>query len=125
MKLFELETTEQKTAPIVYVDMDGVLADMWGEVARHHGVSNWRRARKKQRVEQIAKQPGFFENLKPLKNAGQLLQNILNTVGKYSILSSPLMSRVEQSSDEKLKWLEKYLPKHPPESIIFDHQKEK
>lgn len=55
MKLFELESVEQKNPPIVYVDMDGVLADMFGQVAKHHGVSHWRKARKVGKVEQVAK----------------------------------------------------------------------
>lgn len=125
MKLFELETNEQKPVPVVYVDMDGVLADMWGEVARHHGVSNWRKARKKQKVDQVAKNPGFFRKLPALPNAGKLIHGVLKAVGKYSILSSPMMSRVEQSSQEKSEWLTHHLRKNPPQSIVFDHNKEK
>ena len=124
MKFFELEN-KTKSRPIVYVDMDGVLADMFGEVARHHGVDNWRKARKKQKIDKIAKQPGFFRNLPPLPGAGKLINTVLKFVGRFSILSSPLMSNVDQSSKEKAVWLQHHLRKHPPQSIIFDHQKEK
>jgi 5'(3')-deoxyribonucleotidase len=126
MKLFELESVGQTNRPVVYVDMDGVLADMFGQVAKHHGVSHWRKARKdKSRLEQIAKNPGFFKSLRPLENAGLLLRGILKAVGKYSILSAPLQSRVEQSSAEKTEWLHRHLQKNPPESVVFDKNKER
>lgn len=124
MKFFELEN-KTKSRPIVYVDMDGVLADMFGEVARHHGVDNWRKARKKQKIDKIAKRTGFFRNLPPLPGAGKLINAVLKAVGKFSILSSPLMSNVDQSSEEKADWLQHHLRQKPPQSIIFDHQKEK
>jgi 5'(3')-deoxyribonucleotidase len=125
MKLFELESVEQKNPPIVYVDMDGVLADMFGQVAKHHGVTHWRKARKVGKVEQVAKHPGFFSRLRPLPEAGRIIMGVLKAAGEYSILSSPLMSRVEQSSAEKAEWLQRHLKKHPPTSILFDHNKEK
>ena len=124
MKLFELENS-YPARPVVYVDMDGVLADMWGQVARHHGVSHWRKARKKQRVEQIAKQPGFFKKLPALPNAARLIRSVLKAVGKYSILSSPMQSRVDQSSEEKTLWLQHHLKHNAPTAIIYDHNKEK
>lgn len=106
--------------------MDGVLADMFGEVARREGVEHWRKARKiKDRVDQVAKDPGFFEELPPLPNAGKLVKGVANIAGSFSILSSPLMSRVEQSSEEKAEWVKRYLSKYPVDSVLFDHHKEK
>ena len=125
VKLFELENS-YPARPVVYVDMDGVLADMWGEVARHHGVDHWRKARKTQkRIEQVAKNPGFFRRLPVLPNAARLIRSVLKTVGEYSILSSPMQSRVEQSSGEKTAWLQHHLKRNAPTAIIFDHNKEK
>lgn len=125
MKSTELDTHYQNQ-PIVYVDLDGTLADMFGEIARREGVDHWRKARKaKDLVDQVAKDPGFFAELKPLPNAGKLVHGIMKLAGKFSILSSPLMSEVERSSKEKADWIHRYLKKFPVDSMIFDHQKEK
>ena len=124
MKSFELESAH-KNAPVVYVDMDNTLADFFGEVARREGVNHWRRARKvKDRIAQVARQPGFFASLQPLPNAGKLIHGILQLAGKYCILSAPLQREIEQSAEEKSDWLEHHLRRHPPEQIIFAVQKE-
>jgi len=125
MKAFEVASTH-KTKPIVYIDMDGVLADFFGEVAREHKVGYWREIhRKKLGIDQIAQQQGFFENLPPMPHAALLIAGVITLAGNYSILSSPLMSNVEQSSDEKAEWLRDHLSDHQPQAIIFDHEKYK
>ena len=118
---------QQKTKPVVYVDMDGVLADFFGEVAKEHDVEYWREIHRKNiGIDQVAQEPGFFEMLPKLPNAGRLMSGILKLANdRYSILSSPLLSNVEDSSKEKTEWLNKHLPNHPPRSIIFDHEKYK
>lgn len=106
--------------------MDGTLADMFGEIAKREGAPHWRKARKvKDRIDQVAQEPGFFEELPPLPNAGKLLRGIVKQAGEFSILSSPLMSEVEQSTQEKTDWLRRYLRRFPLNDVIFDHQKEK
>jgi len=125
VKIFELNNS-YKNRPVVYVDLDGTLADMFGEVARREGVTHWRKARKiKDRIDQVAQDPGFFRELKPLPNAGKLVHGVAKLAGDFSILSSPLMSRVEQSSEEKAAWVDHYLRKFPVQSVLFDHHKEK
>ena len=123
MKSFEF-ASQHKTKPIVYVDMDGVLADFFGEVARQHGVEYWREIHRKDLgIDQIAREPGFFATLPPMPHAKNLMRGIIKLAGRYSILSSPLLSNVEDSSEEKAEWLEKYLQTHQPQAIIFDHEK--
>jgi 5'(3')-deoxyribonucleotidase len=127
MKFFEL-ANEFEARPEVYVDMDGVLADMFGEIARHHGVKNWRDARRDRKragdkIDKIAKRPGFFQHLKPLPNAGKLIRNVMALRGEYNILSSPMLSNVEQSTREKAEWLQHHLKRNTPGAVLFDHEK--
>jgi 5'-nucleotidase len=116
----------KKSKSIVYVDMDGVLADFFGEVAREHDVAYWREIHRKDLgIDQIARQPEFFAGLPILPNAGKFMQGVLQLTKKYSILSSPLMSNVEESSKEKMQWLQRHLQDHQPQAVIFDHEKYK
>jgi 5'(3')-deoxyribonucleotidase len=125
VKSIELESS-YATHPICFVDMDGTLADFFGEVAKREGVKDWRDAhRVKDRVDQVARKPGFFEDLRPLPNAGKLIRGVLNIAGRYSILSAPLQREIQQSSEEKSEWLNRHLLNHPPEEIVFAVQKEK
>lgn len=119
-------TSKHKTRPIVYVDMDGVLADFFGEVAREHDVDYWREIHRQDLgIDQVAQEPGFFANLPIMPHAAQLMMGVLSLAGQYSILSSPLMSDVEGSSKEKATWLRNHLGKHQPQAVIFDHEKHK
>lgn len=125
MKSFEFYSTHKRN-PIIYVDMDGVLADFFGEVAREHDVDYWREIHRKDLgVDQVAQDPGFFSNLPRMPNAGKFMRGLLSIHSKYSILSSPLLSDVEQSSEEKTEWLKKHLRDHQPQSIVYDHEKYK
>jgi len=127
MKFLEY-TNGYNAVPEVYVDMDGVLADFFGPVAKHHGVTDWRKARKQRavgggKIDKIASKPGYFKNLKPLPHAGKLINGVLKIAHDYNILSSPMLSCVEQSTREKSEWLQKHLRKHPPRAVLFDHEK--
>lgn len=127
MKFLEYTNT-YKAVPEVYLDMDGVLCDFFGPIEKHHGVKHWRDARKERRkfnskIDKIAKKPGYFKNLKPLPHAGKLVNGVLKITKNYNILSSPLLTEVEQSSREKSEWLQKHLKKHPPRAVLFDHEK--
>lgn len=112
------------TKPIVYVDMDGVLADFFGEIARRHKVDYWREIHRQDiGIDQIAQEPGFFRQLPKMPNAMNFIKGLASIVPQYSILSSPLMSEVAQSTREKSQWLGQHLTNYPPKSVLFDHEK--
>lgn len=113
-----------KSLPTIFVDMDNTLCDFFGPISDAHGVQYWREIHRQHLgIDQIAQEPGFFRSLTPLPNAGKLIAGILKIANKYSILSSPLLSNVEESSKEKMEWLQDHLKNHQPQAIIFDHEK--
>lgn len=119
-------TSKHKSRPIVYVDMDGVLADFFGKIAQAHEVEYWREIHRQDLgIDQIAQKPGFFAHLPVMPHAAQLMMGVLALTDHYSILSSPLMSDVEQSSEDKNRWLKRHLGQHQPQAVIFDHEKYK
>lgn len=123
MRLFELKNNYPST-PLVYVDMDGVLADFFGQVARIHGVSDWREIKRKDEADtRAAKIPGFFEKLPALPCAHDLIKGVMKIAGTYSILSSPLQSDVEKSVKEKSQWIANNLKPYPPQEELFSHTK--
>ena len=121
MRLFEVNSGTQ---PVVYLDMDGVLADFFGQVAQDHGVEHWSDIKRGEiAIEQSAKKDGFFTKLPVLKNAHKLINAVVAIAGNYSILSSPLQSRVESSAEEKSEWLRHHFEHYQPQAVIFDHEK--
>ena len=69
--------SKYQTRPIIYVDMDGVLADFFGEVARQHEVDYWKEIHRKEiGVDQVAQEPGFFATLPIMPHSPQLMRGI-------------------------------------------------
>lgn len=119
-----LEIKSYNSVPEIYIDIDGTLADYFGELERHHSVDHWKDIGKNDvKIEQIASKPGFFENLKLLPNAKKLISGVLRYTDHYNILSCPLMTHVDQSTEEKNDWVEKNLKSHLPKNIVFSENK--
>lgn len=117
MKLFELK---QKT-PVLYVDMDGVLADFYGPFNKMAGVSNWSEADKStvsQVLQQITTMKDFWSNLDVLSDVPTIMQGIKEaTGGDYVILSKALAGDPNVVSQKK-QWISK-LPLKPKQVIIL------
>jgi len=118
--------------PIVYVDMDGVLVDFFGEWATMHGVENWRDIApllKKQgktiddALDDIRARDDFWINLKPHTGAKALLASIKKHAGEYIILSSPL-SNDPNSEPQKRAWVKNNLSAFPPKEVIIHKRKQ-
>ena len=86
----------------IYIDMDGVLADFFGETDC---------------VKRFEKEKGFFRRLKPLsKNVAAVRKAIVDGKHNVFVLSASPNSRCDK--DKRL-WLAKYLPELETENAIM------
>ena len=117
--LSELASTSK-----VFVDMDGVLADFFGEWTKLIG-SDWRKVKDiEPALQKIRDTDDFFLNLPMLPQAKNLLGVIKKVKGSYSILSSPLPND-PNSEPHKREWIKKNLSFFPPENVIITQDKAK
>jgi 5'(3')-deoxyribonucleotidase len=118
---------EIASATEIYVDMDGVLADFFGDWAKLMGKNDWRDIGKENipdALEKIKQTEDFWLELPLTSNAKQLLGLIKEVKGEYHILSSPLPGD-PNSEPHKREWIEKHLNFFPPTKVIITHDKAK
>ena len=110
----------------IFVDMDGVLADFFGEWQKLIG-KGWRD------VEGDALQPAlqairdkddFWLSLPMTSNAKGLLNLIKDVKGSYNILSAPLAGD-KKAEPHKREWIKKNLSFFPPKNVIITADKQK
>ena len=120
MILYELETTVK--SPILYVDMDGVVADFYGPFNQMAGVSSWKDASKdtvSKVLRDIAKQKDFWINLDVLSDVPKLMSAIKVLFnGQYKILSKALAGD-KRVVTQKKQWVQTNLQPQPNEVIIM------
>ena len=120
MLLYELEP--KVNSPILYVDMDGVLADFYGPFNKMAGVSSWKDASKdtvSQVLRDITKQQDFWINLDVLSGVPKLLsaiQSLFN--GQYKVLSKALAGDKRVVAQKK-QWVQANMQLQPNEIIIM------
>lgn len=110
----------------VYVDMDGVLADLFNHVGELHNVEHYNQMNQDQ-WEAFFKDSNAYElfrRLPAFATANKLLQMVVDFAGGYNILSSPLDFDKEGSIKGKREWLSKHI-NVPADNIIFEHEKYK
>jgi len=121
VKILELESK-----PIVYVDMDGVLADLFNHVGDIHDVDHYNQMTDQQWEDFFKTTDAYhlFKDLPPFPTANRLLKMVKGMAGNYTILSSPLNFDREGSIKGKREWLSKHITV-PPNNIVFEHDKYK
>ena len=121
MKLNTAEATE-KSKPIAYVDMDGVLANFFAEYANLAGVTtgNYKDIPPAKTDPTLDKMVGtdFFNRLPKFPTTDKLIQLVAKEFGSYKILSSPLRGDHENSKQQKIKWIQRELAIQPDEIIV-------
>ena len=112
------------SASEIYVDMDGVLADFFGDWKKLIG-KDWRTIKDiGPALQKIRDTEDFWLNLPMTSNAKNLLNLIKDIKGNYKILSSPLPDD-PNSEPHKREWIEKNLSFFPPQDIIITFDKAK
>jgi 5'(3')-deoxyribonucleotidase len=117
---------EIASATEIYVDMDGVLADFFGEWAKLMNVDHFTDIGKQHDIndalQKIRDTDDFWLKLPILPEAKNLLNLIKQVRGEYSICTSPLADD-PNSEKHKRTWVEKNLAFFPPKEVHVTHDK--
>jgi hypothetical protein len=110
--------------PQVYVDMDGVIADLFKYIAIHYKVNHYKEVSDElmQKFFKDANAEKLFASLPKFATADHLTQGLTKIAGGYNICSSPLQFDKEGSIRGKKVWLQKNL-KSKPMREFFTHDK--
>ena len=108
----------------VYLDMDGVLADFFGEWSKISGVNHYKDIKNIDKaLDDIRKHPTFWTDLPVLPHAKELIKTVIDNYGEYYICSKPLEGDPRSESGKRA-WIRMHLSDHPPAGVILTHVKE-
>jgi 5'(3')-deoxyribonucleotidase len=107
----------------IYIDMDGVLADFFGEWAKLMDKEHWTKINDfPDALQKIRDTEKFWLDLPILPQAKQLLALVKQVKGEYNICSTPLADD-PKSEPHKREWIKKNLAFFPPKNIHITHDK--
>ena len=108
----------------IYVDMDGVIADFFSELATINDVKHWKDIPDLETKIRALQGTDFFGTIPKFKTSDELIKFVNDsTNGKWCILSSPLRGDYDNSSFWKREWLDKN--GYEPKEAIFTSRKER
>ena len=114
---------------VIYLDMDGVIADFFGEWANWEAVHHWKDIYNKRKSLAKLKQTDFFFRIKPFKDSEFLVDKVEQTAREFNvewgICSSPLRGDRDNSTYWKRRWLEKHGWLPDVHNLIFTQNKAK
>ena len=123
--MLEAKLGEIASASKIYVDMDGVLADFFGEWAKLMQVDHYSKIDDLDinvALQKIRDTEQFWLDLPLLPQAKDLLGLIKKVKGEYYICSTPLADD-PKSEPHKREWIKKNLAFFPPKGVYITHNK--
>jgi hypothetical protein len=124
MKISDIILEKNKQSrPIVYLDLDGVLADLYNYAAEIHDVEHYAHMTNDEWQEFFRDSDAYhlFSSIPAFPNIKEIISLIETYTDDYIILSSPLNFDEEGSIRGKKEWIAKNIPGKP--RVIFDHEK--
>lgn len=114
---------------MIYLDMDGVIADFFGALAEKFGVDHWKDIKTIESNLALLHNTSFFYDIKPFKETPdiiELVKKVCTFPTDWGICSSPLRGDEYNSAYWKRNWLSHYdyLPEDL-EHLIFTNEKHK
>ena len=106
----------QTQIPHLYLDMDGVQADLFHQVALICGVSHWDDIPDQDGVFNMLSKQGpqvaydLFRWLKPLPGGQVIIKWLHDNKIPFTVLSAPFRNNIESSVRAKCEWLDEYNP---------------
>ena len=114
---------------MVYVDLDGVLANFFKALAELYGKRHWKEIPKEEDTVKRLSGTDFFNTLEPFPTTTTLIKDIHRlTKGSWSILSTPLRGDERNSIYWKNRWLDRILESEDlkgiqPKQRFYSHTK--
>ena len=118
---------------MVYVDLDGVLANLYDYMTERMFQKKFKELnedqiailrkyfRDKMYFDHCFKEgvEAVFENLEPFPFNETLIKTVVDFAGEYTILSRPCKLDLEGTKRAKIKWVEKHLAFCPPRDVLL------
>lgn len=120
-----IKEDEDTVKPRVYLDMDGVLADFFGEWSRISGVDHYKDIDDiEAKLQLVREHPTFWTDLPVLPGAKELIATVIKNYGEYRICTKPLEGD-PRCKPGKIQWIKDHLSDMPPKEIIVVSDKSK
>ena len=115
---------------MIYLDMDGVLADFFKAFAERNGVRHWKDIKNYDKALDELKGTDFFYHLSPFRGEASRIMLLVQMTARehgleYGICSSPLRGDEHNSAYWKRRWLEEKMLMPPVENLVFTANKHK